>query len=130
MTRPKCYFSTLELSPCDNYKPVTTFWPCPEVFAISDKHFMYTARVSYPGGPEVPRWDMKRWRGRVYCLSQQCPSYRKINKRIISHPVTFFLANQISTIDGMNAPITPCLRQRSQNHTAPQSALYFGMRIS
>ena len=32
--------------------------------------------------------DVKCWRGCVYCLSQQRPSYRKINKRIISHPVS------------------------------------------
>ena len=35
----------------------------------------------------VPRWDVTCWRGFVYCLSQQRPSYRKINKRIIAHPV-------------------------------------------
>ena len=35
---PKCPFSTLELSPCDNYRPVPIFWPCPEVVIISDKH--------------------------------------------------------------------------------------------
>ena len=31
-------FSTQELTPCDNYRPVTIFWPCPEVVTISDKH--------------------------------------------------------------------------------------------
>ena len=31
-------FSTQELSPFDNYRPVTIFWPCPEVIIISDKH--------------------------------------------------------------------------------------------
>ena len=34
----KCPFSTLELSPCDNYRPVTIFWLCPEVVTISDKY--------------------------------------------------------------------------------------------
>ena len=38
MTVPKFHFITLESSPCDNYQPVTTFWPCPEVVIISDKH--------------------------------------------------------------------------------------------
>ena len=26
------------LSPCDNYRPVTIFWQCPEVVPISDKN--------------------------------------------------------------------------------------------
>ena len=38
MTVPKFHFINQELSPCDNYRPVTTFWPCPEVVTISDKH--------------------------------------------------------------------------------------------
>ena len=38
MTIPKCPFSTQELSPCDNYRPATIFWPCPKVVIISDKH--------------------------------------------------------------------------------------------
>ena len=38
VTVPKFHFITLELSPCDNYRPVTTLWPCPEVVTISDKH--------------------------------------------------------------------------------------------
>ena len=38
VTCPKCQISTQELSPCDNYRPVTIFWPCPEVDIISDKH--------------------------------------------------------------------------------------------
>ena len=38
MTIPKCPFSAQELSPCDNYRPVTIFWPCPEVVTISDKY--------------------------------------------------------------------------------------------
>ena len=35
----------------------------------------------------LPRWDMKCWRGCMYCLSQQRPSYRKNDKRITAHPV-------------------------------------------
>ena len=38
MTVPKFQFITLELSPCNNYWPVTIFWLCPEVVTISDKH--------------------------------------------------------------------------------------------
>ena len=38
MTCPKCQISTLELSPCDNYRPGTIFWPCPEVVIISDNY--------------------------------------------------------------------------------------------
>ena len=38
MTIPKCQISTLELSPCVNYRPVTTFLPCPEVVIITHKH--------------------------------------------------------------------------------------------
>ena len=38
MTVPKFHFITLELLPCDNYRPVTIFWPSPEVVTISDKH--------------------------------------------------------------------------------------------
>ena len=34
----KCPFSSQELSPYDNYRPVTIFCPCPEVVTISDKH--------------------------------------------------------------------------------------------
>ena len=41
MTSPKCQISTLELLPCDNYWPVTIFWPCPEAVTISDKHCIY-----------------------------------------------------------------------------------------
>ena len=35
---PKYPFSTQELSPCDSYRPVTIFWPCPEVVIISDNY--------------------------------------------------------------------------------------------
>ena len=35
---PKFHFSTLELLTCDNYWPVTIFWPCPKVVIISDKY--------------------------------------------------------------------------------------------
>ena len=38
MTVPKCPFSTLELLPCDNYWPVTIFWPCSEVVIISNNY--------------------------------------------------------------------------------------------
>ena len=38
MTSLKCQISTLELSPGDNYRPVTMFWPFPEVVTISDEH--------------------------------------------------------------------------------------------
>ena len=38
MTIPKCPVSTLELLPCDNYWPVTIFWPCPEAVIISDNY--------------------------------------------------------------------------------------------
>ena len=54
---PKCPFSTQELSPCDNYRPVTIFWPCPEVVTISDKDC--TALK--------PLFDRKRWN---HCLGQ------------------------------------------------------------
>ena len=30
--------STLELLPCDNYRPVTIFWPFPEEVTTSDRH--------------------------------------------------------------------------------------------
>ena len=35
---PKFHFVTPELSPCDNYRPVTIFWPCPDVVIISNKY--------------------------------------------------------------------------------------------
>ena len=38
MTSPKFQISALELSSCGIYRPVTIFWPCPEVVIISDKH--------------------------------------------------------------------------------------------
>ena len=40
----------------------------------------------------VPRWDVKCWRGCVKCQSRQRPSYRKIHKRIIAHPVIGWFA--------------------------------------
>ena len=54
VTIPKCPFSTQEWSPCDNYRPVTIFWPCPEVVTISDKHCNVSTRqmllVNWYGG--------------------------------------------------------------------------------
>ena len=35
VTVSKFHFITLELSPYDKYRPVTIFWPCPEVVTIS-----------------------------------------------------------------------------------------------
>ena len=45
MTVPKLHFITLELSPCDNYRSVTIFWPCPEVVIISDNHCIHPSQV-------------------------------------------------------------------------------------
>ena len=33
--------STVELLTCDTYRPVTIFWPCPEVVIISDKYCIH-----------------------------------------------------------------------------------------
>ena len=38
VTVSKFHFITLELSPCENYWPVTIIWMYPEVVTISDKH--------------------------------------------------------------------------------------------
>ena len=54
MTSPKCPFSTQELTPCDNYLPVTIFWPCPEVVIISDNyctHLLLAAAASKSAWP-------------------------------------------------------------------------------
>ena len=48
MTSPKCQISTLELSPCDNYRPATIFLPCPEVVIISDKHWSSLLNCTKP----------------------------------------------------------------------------------
>ena len=32
------FVHSVEWSPCDNYRPVTIFWPCPEVVTISDNY--------------------------------------------------------------------------------------------
>ena len=54
MAVPIFHFNTLELSPFDNYRPVTIFWPCPEVVTISDKHCNVSTRqmllVNWYGG--------------------------------------------------------------------------------
>ena len=39
----------------------------------------------------LTRWEEKRWRGCMYPQSQQPAASRKINKRIISHPVIYAL---------------------------------------
>ena len=41
----------------------------------------------------LTRWEEKRWRGCVYTQSQQPAAIRKINKRIISHPVMCYFAS-------------------------------------
>ena len=47
VTCPKCQISNLKLSPSDNYRPGTIFWPCPKVVIISDKHCtVYSANLN------------------------------------------------------------------------------------
>ena len=67
MTIPKCPFRNQELSPCDNYGPVTIFWPCPEVVIISDK---YCNIITHPGWGESGEYvDM----GSMLRKSNLCP---------------------------------------------------------
>ena len=58
MTIPKCPFSTQELPPCENYRPVTIFCPCPEVVTISDKHCSSETRHISRAEWEVERVQM------------------------------------------------------------------------
>ena len=50
---PKCPFSTLELLPFDNYRPVTIFWTCPKVVTISDN---FCSRLGF-----VPKRNCVSW---------------------------------------------------------------------
>ena len=57
MTVPKFHFIALELLLCDNYRPVTIFWPCPEVVTISDNHCIhidFTMALLSPSLPPAP----------------------------------------------------------------------------
>ena len=69
MTSPKCQISTLELSTCDNYLPVTIFWPCPEVVIISDKHctdkLLLQHSVKHPQISGYKCWEMFFLRSRM-----------------------------------------------------------------
>ena len=60
---PKFHFITLELSPCDNYQPVTIFWPCPEVVTISDNYCTTSARLFF-----FPLLDYVAMSEAVQCL--------------------------------------------------------------
>ena len=51
MTVPKFHFITLELLPCDNYRPVTICWQYSEVITISDKHCSHKNHYLIDGHP-------------------------------------------------------------------------------
>ena len=69
---PKFHFISLELSSCDNYRPVTIFWPCPEVVAISDnyctrQHMVTMVTIMSPSKPTVA--SVVAWRPSQYAKS-------------------------------------------------------------
>ena len=81
---PNCHFSTLELSPCDNYCLVTIFCPCPEVITISDNQCTpYSSLQIHPAlaNKVILKWRLPTQSARIWdtiCQTFQFASLRRI----------------------------------------------------
>ena len=95
---PKCPFSSQELSSCDNYRPMTIFWPCPEVVTISDNYC-----VSISVSSSYLRYNFSH-----FCLAKKYLNYLKIQPTYVSVSYLRFISKVSSpTLEIHEASLGP-----------------------